>query len=273
VYPDSEPLPCGHAPAIAVILPTFNRLKFLWAAVDCVLAQTFRAWELIVADDGSDAPTLGYLQTLQSNPRIRLLELEHTGNPAAVRNATLREARSEYVAFIDSDEVWMLRKLEIQLASPRLLSEVDSFDEQQLFFEEYDLWLRLNLRSDVSAIAAPLVLVRNQDQHYSADRVGVYQAPLRLRDEFARLTGDDRLDSVLRLERAKTAGALAAVHSAAGNRAEALRMLWRSRACAWKSRPWWPKAAAAAARVIVPAWVRDVVRGRRNRQLPGSGRV
>ncbi len=106
-------------PAVSVILPTFNRLKFLRPAVDSVLSQTFIDWELIIADDGSDTETVSYLETLQAAPGVRLLKLAHTGNPSAVRNAALRDARGEYVAFIDSDDVWLPRKLEIQLSALR----------------------------------------------------------------------------------------------------------------------------------------------------------
>jgi len=105
------------SPAVSVILPTYNRLKYLPAAIASVFEQTFQDWELIVADDGSDADTRAYLQTLVERPRVRLLWLPHTGKPAAVRNAALRVARGEYVAFIDSDDLWTPKKLQTQLTS------------------------------------------------------------------------------------------------------------------------------------------------------------
>jgi len=107
------------APLVSVVLPTFNRLTFLRPAVDSVLAQTLTDWELIIADDGSDAPTREYLRSVQDPPRIRLLELPHSGNPSAVRNAALRMATGEYVAFLDSDDVWMPTKLQRQVESLR----------------------------------------------------------------------------------------------------------------------------------------------------------
>jgi len=106
-------------PTVSVVLPTFNRLPYLRAAVDSVFAQSFQDWELIIADDGSDAETRAYLQTVAGMPRVKLLCLPHTGNPPAVRNAALREAHAEYVAFLDSDDIWLPRKLESQLASLR----------------------------------------------------------------------------------------------------------------------------------------------------------
>jgi glycosyltransferase involved in cell wall biosynthesis len=101
-------------PEVSVVLPAFNRLQYLREAVDSVLAQTHTDWELIVADDGSDQDTRAYLGGI-SDERIVLLWLPHSGNPAAVRNHAIRRARGRYVAFLDSDDVWAPRKLEIQL--------------------------------------------------------------------------------------------------------------------------------------------------------------
>jgi glycosyltransferase involved in cell wall biosynthesis len=106
-------------PLVSIILPTFNRLTFLRDALESVFAQTFRDWQLLIADDGSDAQAQAFLRTLDGVPRIKLLWLAHTGNPPAVRNAALREATAQYIAFLDSDDVWMPEKLQMQIASLR----------------------------------------------------------------------------------------------------------------------------------------------------------
>ena len=100
-------------------MPTFNRPQFLAPAVESLFAQTFPHWELIVADDGSGAATRNYLQQLHAPPRIRVIWLSHSGRPAVARNAALRSARGEYVAFLDSDDLWLPQKLERQIASLR----------------------------------------------------------------------------------------------------------------------------------------------------------
>ena len=105
--------------AVSIILPTFNRLEYLPAALASVFAQTFEDWELLIADDGSADETRAYLQTVGDSPRVRLLWLPHSGKPSVARNAALREARGEYVAFLDSDDVWLPDKLAIQIASLR----------------------------------------------------------------------------------------------------------------------------------------------------------
>ena len=107
------------SPAVSIILPTFDRLEFLRVAIESAFAQTFDDWELIIADDGSSADTRTYLQTLDDPPRVKVIWLPHSGRPSVVRNAALREARGEYVAFLDSDDVWLPKKLETQIASLR----------------------------------------------------------------------------------------------------------------------------------------------------------
>ncbi len=106
------------ASLVTVVLPTFNRLELLRAAVDSVLAQTFAAWELIVVDDGSREDTRGYLRGLR-DPRVSVVFADHTGVPAVARNRAIARARGRYVAFLDSDDRWAPEKLTRQLALMR----------------------------------------------------------------------------------------------------------------------------------------------------------
>lgn len=106
-------------PEVSIVVPTFNRPQYLRAAIDSVFAQTFTDWELIVADDGSEGETAAYLAALASRPKVKVLRLAHTGNPGAVRNAACRAAQGDYIAFLDSDDVWLPEKLALQIASLR----------------------------------------------------------------------------------------------------------------------------------------------------------
>jgi glycosyltransferase involved in cell wall biosynthesis len=169
-----------------------------------------------------------------------------------------------------------LLTLEIAVATPSVLAdrsfieELGGFDESQLYFEDYDLWLRMSVRSDVLAIAEPLVCVRNHANHYSANRVGVYEARFRLIEKMAGIVSTQRQHAILHDERAKTAMSLARVHAANGRGSKALGMLWRSRRRALQP-GWWPQAAAIAARALAPAWLVGIVRkygeGRRKGQV------
>jgi glycosyltransferase involved in cell wall biosynthesis len=103
-------------PAVSIVMPTFNRLEFLPATVESVLRQTLPHWELIIADDGSGAETLDYLERLTRDERIRLLRRRRSGNAGAARNAGIAAARASWLAFLDSDDLWAPNKLERQLA-------------------------------------------------------------------------------------------------------------------------------------------------------------
>jgi glycosyltransferase involved in cell wall biosynthesis len=105
-------------PDVSVILPTFNRRRFLELAVESVFAQTCPDWELIIADDGSGEETRDYLRSI-TDPRVRIIWLQRCGNPSRVRNAAIAAARGRYLAFLDSDDSWAPSKLEKQVRALR----------------------------------------------------------------------------------------------------------------------------------------------------------
>jgi glycosyltransferase involved in cell wall biosynthesis len=103
---------------VSIILPTFNRIRYLRPAVESVFDQSFADWELICADDGSEQETRDYLRGLAS-PRVRTVWLDHSGSPSRVRNAAIRVATGRYLAFLDSDDTWAPSKLERQVQALR----------------------------------------------------------------------------------------------------------------------------------------------------------
>jgi glycosyltransferase involved in cell wall biosynthesis len=103
-------------PSVSIIIPAFNRTKFLKLAIESAFAQTYDDWEIIVADDGSDEETRQYLRSV-AGPRVRVVWLSHSGNPSLVRNAAAAVASGRYLAFLDSDDEWAPEKLQRQLAA------------------------------------------------------------------------------------------------------------------------------------------------------------
>jgi len=91
-------------PAVSIVMPCHDALAHLPASVGSGLAQTFGDWELIAVDDGSRDGTLAWLQA-QTDPRIRVHSQANQGVSAA-RNAGLRLARGDHVAFLDADDTW-----------------------------------------------------------------------------------------------------------------------------------------------------------------------
>ena len=102
---------------IAAIIPVFNDLPGLWRAVESVASQSVRPDELIIVDDGStlhDNATLSGLCEAFSALAPRVIRLPCNGGPANARNVGWSAASSSLIAFLDSDEVWHPRKLEVQ---------------------------------------------------------------------------------------------------------------------------------------------------------------
>lgn len=95
-------------------MPTYNRERFLPEAVASVVAQSYERWELLVVDDGSTDGTRVYLES-QTDNRIRSIFRAHQGNPAVLRNVAAKAARGSYVAFLDSDDLWLPQKLALQI--------------------------------------------------------------------------------------------------------------------------------------------------------------
>jgi len=99
-------------PQVSVVIPTYNRCHFLAEAIASVQRQTYRDWELLIVDDGSEDGTRQMVEEL-GGP-VRLLFTEHRGVSAA-RNRGLAEARGRYIAYLDSDDLWHPHKLQIQV--------------------------------------------------------------------------------------------------------------------------------------------------------------
>ena len=103
---------------VSIVVPTFNRMAWLPQAIESVQAQTLPDWELLLVDDGSTDETARWVRRL-TEPRLRYLHRAHTASIAATRNAGVREAQGEWIAFLDSDDRWRPDKLARQLARLR----------------------------------------------------------------------------------------------------------------------------------------------------------
>ena len=102
---------------VSVIVPCFNGAAFIARTIESVLAQTHPLLELIVVDDCSTDESAALVATYaKRDPRVLLLSMScNAGAPAAPRNAGVRSARAPWVAFLDADDIWHPRKLELQL--------------------------------------------------------------------------------------------------------------------------------------------------------------
>jgi glycosyltransferase involved in cell wall biosynthesis len=121
------------SPLISVIVPAYNTSRTIAETLDSVLAQTFEDYEVVVVDDGSPDDVAELVA--RSYPQVRLVRQENRGL-AGARNTGIKEAKGEYVAFLDSDDVWLPRKLELQVEQIKTHPEADVFYADCYFWKD-----------------------------------------------------------------------------------------------------------------------------------------
>lgn len=125
----------AHDPKVSIVMPAYNAADTIAASIESVQAQTSTDWELLVVDDGSKDDTAEIVRSF-ADDRITLTTQENAGVSAA-RNRALEQARGKYVAFLDSDDLWLPEKLarqvEVMDADPEV---VLCYAEHRLFFDD-----------------------------------------------------------------------------------------------------------------------------------------
>lgn len=101
-------------PLISIIIPFYNRPDLVKKSIQSIFDQTYKNWELIVVDDGSSVP----FDTTILKKKKHASVIYHNNNKgaAAARNTGMRKAKGDYIAFLDSDDMWLPKKLEKQAA-------------------------------------------------------------------------------------------------------------------------------------------------------------
>lgn len=151
------------APLVSVITPTFNRSRILKKAIDSILQQTYKNWELIIVDDGSTDDTKSVVESIKDK-RIKYLYKENAG-PCAARNYGIAHAKGEWITYLDSDDILFPNCIEVMIerlhenpdkvfAIPRgkrsldlyengkLIKTVDDSDDMPMAFTVKDMFMR-----------------------------------------------------------------------------------------------------------------------------------
>lgn len=126
----------SSTPCVSVIIPTFNRSWILKEAIDSVLSQKFTDFEVIVVDDGSNDATASLLSAYKG--QITTIHQENKGVSAA-RNAGILIAKGKYIAFLDSDDMWLPEKLSCQV-------EFFQSQAEAVICQTDEIWIRNNVR-------------------------------------------------------------------------------------------------------------------------------
>ena len=113
------PIGIPDQPVVSVVVPAYNAAKYLAAAIESVLGQTRQDFEILVVDDGSKDETLEIARRYAEAQPERVRVCRHPGGAnrgvAATRNLAIAQARGRFVAFLDADDTWLPRKLELQV--------------------------------------------------------------------------------------------------------------------------------------------------------------
>ena len=118
---------------VSIIMPYYNTAAYIKESIQSVLNQTYTNWELLIVDDCSTDSTDEVLETIKDS-RIRYFKNDKNSGAAVSRNKALREARGQWIAFLDSDDLWMPEKLEKQI----YFMETNSYAFSYTNYEEID---------------------------------------------------------------------------------------------------------------------------------------
>lgn len=101
---------------VSIITPSYKSEKFISETIESIISQSYQNWELIIVDDASpDKSHIIINEYIKKDNRIRLKILDKNSGPAIARNEAIKLARGRYIAFLDSDDIWLPEKLYKQL--------------------------------------------------------------------------------------------------------------------------------------------------------------
>jgi glycosyltransferase involved in cell wall biosynthesis len=196
------------SPKVSVIMPVYNGERYIVSAIESVLAQTYKNFEIVIVNDGSTDNSREKLSAYRQLPFVQYIEQDNRG-VAAARNTAIRKATGELIAFLDQDDLWLPEKLDIQVDYLRQHTDVPLVhanlghinengepiqviwptDVEGSCFRELFLWNR---------IAVPTVVVRRQ----CLSEVGLFNE---------NLAGSDDYDMWLRIAQRFPIGRIARV--------------------------------------------------------------
>jgi len=101
---------------VSIIMPSYNTAEYIAESIQSVLSQSYLDWELIVVDDCSTDNTDEVIKPYLADERIKYIKNATNSGAAVSRNRALCEARGKWIAFLDSDDIWMPDKLEKQVS-------------------------------------------------------------------------------------------------------------------------------------------------------------
>jgi teichuronic acid biosynthesis glycosyltransferase TuaG len=122
---------------VSIIVPSFNSCRFIQDSIKSVVAQTYENWELLIVDGGSVDGTVELVEAIaQEDARVRLIKNDNDTGPAQARAFGISHCHGDYIAFLDSDDLWSTIKLERQLEFMLAHNYQFTFTDYRLISEE-----------------------------------------------------------------------------------------------------------------------------------------
>jgi teichuronic acid biosynthesis glycosyltransferase TuaG len=141
------------AKVVSIIMPAYNVADFIGFSIESVVNQSFRDWELLIVDDCSNDQTVNVVTPFLKDPRIRLICNDTNLGGAGSRNVAIKFATGQYIAFLDSDDLWTQNKLEMQIGFMQeykvgfSFSAYKTIDDQGNLLEEIHVPKKVNFKS------------------------------------------------------------------------------------------------------------------------------
>lgn len=134
---------CGEL--VSIITPAYNSSKYISQTIDSVQQQTYEKWELIIINDCSTDNTVEIVRRYQLiDNRIKLIELKANSGIAKARNVGIQKANGRYIAFLDSDDIWLCQKLERQISYMKAKEIAFCFTGYRQFRDDSEQYGKLN---------------------------------------------------------------------------------------------------------------------------------
>lgn len=146
-------------PLVSIIIPLYNSETYISEAIETVLNQTYNNWELIIIDDCSTDQSYNIVTNYQKNDeRINLLKLTKNSGSAVARNLGIKEAKGDFIAFLDSDDLWEKNKLENQINFMIINKYFFTYTDYSIINEE---------KNTIKVIKAPKILTYQKELLYN----------------------------------------------------------------------------------------------------------
>ncbi len=138
------------APLVSIVTPAYNVEKYIGAAITSVIEQTYENWELIIIDDYSEDDTFNIASSYaRKDERIKVLRMWENSGAAIARNFGIATAAGSYIAFLDSDDLWLPEKLEIQVRQMITSDALFSFTGYKVISEDGEFIKNINVPAKI----------------------------------------------------------------------------------------------------------------------------